>query len=400
MSGADAWAVTDPTTCPECGRDSCEDHLPPVQPSTATVPAFISAANVIATPQPLEIVEGIAWAGCRSVLVSESGAGKTFVLLDLAGSVSAGLPFHGRRTEQGSVAYLSYEGDALGLRLRALRDVRKQCLEHVYVLRASDPLSPRVTREGEERSRGELVATQAIEALVETIAQAGKPPISVTIVDTIRASLSGSEDSSEHVSAYLRAVHRLMVPVPGAAVILAHHAGWQDGETQRKRERGSSALRGNCDATLYLEAGDYDHERGEAPLTLRALKVRDAERPAPLHLVRRRVELSARDRHGQPVTSCVIESDRRTPTDRESEAAAAVQIEQRAFDLKALRVVKERPELATSQDRIRLVLGVRKTLVSDSMSRLIGRGWVLPGHRKQPYQVTDAGRTALAEVQP
>ena len=52
-----------------------------------------------------------------------------------------------------------------------------------------------------------------------------------------------------------------------------------------RRERGSSAWRGNCDATLYLEAGKYDPKRGEAQLTLTALKVRDTERPAPLHLV-------------------------------------------------------------------------------------------------------------------
>ena len=54
-----------------------------------------------------------------------------------------------------------------------------------------------------------------------------------------------------------------------------------------------SLLRWRLHATLYLEAGDYDAERGEAALTLRTLKVRDAERPAPLRLVRRRVELAA-----------------------------------------------------------------------------------------------------------
>ena len=87
--------------------------------------------------------------------------------------------------------------------------------------------------------------------------------------------MTGSEDSSEHVSAFLRAGRRLMARTPGAAWCLVHHAGWQDGDSARKRERGSSAWRGNCDATLYLEAGEYDTERGEALLTLRVLKVRD-----------------------------------------------------------------------------------------------------------------------------
>lgn len=28
MSAADAWVIADPTVCPVCGRDACEDHLP------------------------------------------------------------------------------------------------------------------------------------------------------------------------------------------------------------------------------------------------------------------------------------------------------------------------------------------------------------------------------------
>ena len=61
--------------------------------------------------------------------------------------------------------------------------------------------------------------------------------------------------------------------------------------------------------TLYLEAGDYNTERGEAELTLRALKVRDAERPAPFHLLRLGSSSARWIRYGEPVTSCVIERD-------------------------------------------------------------------------------------------
>jgi hypothetical protein len=99
--------------------------------------------------------------------------------------------------------------------------------------------------------------------------------LSAEEVDTVRASLSGSEDSSEHVSAYLRAVGRVLATVPGAAALLVHHAGWQDGEGKRPRERGSSAWRGNVDGTLYIEAGKYDQEHHERRLILRTLKVRD-----------------------------------------------------------------------------------------------------------------------------
>jgi len=358
--------------------------------------AFASACAVMDTPRPIEIAEGIAWAGCLTVLVSESGTGKTFVLLDAAAAVSAGLSWHGRETRQGSVAYLSYEGDALGVRLRALRDHGGHLLEHVYLVRTHEPLSPRVTREGEERSPGERHVVEALEALASALAAMGRPPIHLLVIDTVRASLAGSEDSSEHVSAYLRAVRRIAAHVPTAAIILAHHAGWQDGETQRKRERGSSAWRGNCDATLYLEAGDYDADRGAAELTLKALKVRDAERPAPLYLVRRRVELHESNGHGEPATSCIIESDRRSRADREADAKAIVDRQEREADLQTLQTIRDHPEAATSYNGLRVVLNTRKEAIGEIMARLLSRGWVrMPSRQRQPYTVTDTGTEAL-----
>jgi hypothetical protein len=403
MNVADAWVMEDPTRCEVCGRDACEDHLPAEPASSSSKRPRLHAQralDVLTTPRPKEIVEGIAWGGCVTVLVSESGTGKTFVLLDLAGAVSDGVPWHGRAVREGSVVYLSYEGDALGLRLRALRDVSGRRLEHLYIVRGSDPLSPRANREGEDCSVGELAVAAALESLTVELATARRPPISLIVIDTVRASLSGSEDSSEHVAAYLRAVRRVMARVPGTAAILAHHAGWQDGEQQRKRERGSSAWRGNCDGTLYLEAGEYDAERGETALTLRALKVRDAERPAPMHLFRRRVEIAERiadDIRRGPVTSCVIDSDRRSREDREAAQAAAAETETRAIDQRLLRVIAERPDSATSQDRLRVAVGLRRDLVQAAVVRLLDRGWIeLPARQRQPYTVTVQGLSELS----
>jgi hypothetical protein len=356
----------------------------------------LHALDVIDLPRPAAIIDGVAYAGCITVGVGESGAGKTFVFTDLAAAVSAGLPWHGRATRSGSVVYVQFEGDAMGLRLRALRDVAGYRLEHLYVIRAGEPVSPRLTRDGEEHSLGECVLREVLSALTESLAGDGRPPIVLVIVDTIRASMTGSEDSSEHVSAYLRSVRRIMATMPGAACILVHHAGWQDGDTARKRERGSSAWRGNCDVTLYIEAGEFDADRGETLLTVRTLKIRDAEKPGPLHLVRRRVELLEMDDYGDPVTSCIIDRDRRTRQDREAEAAALINAEQREMDLRTLRAIHERPDLATSCDRLRSVLGGRKTALTDSLHRLVAMGWALPGKRNQPYTVTSEGLLVLS----
>jgi hypothetical protein len=355
----------------------------------------VPALDLIDTPRPVEVMERIALANCITVAVGESGAGKTFLLLLIAACVSDGVHCLGRSVRQGSVLYLSFEGDALGLRVRALRDVAGHRLEHVYVIRAADPLSPVVTRDGEHRSVGEISIADGIEALCAQLAIDGKPPIRLIVIDTVRASLSGSEDSSEDVAAYLRVVRRLLRLVPGAACVLAHHAGWQDGEDRRKRERGSSAWRGNVDVTLYLEAGEHDASRGETRLTLRTLKIRDAERPAPLHLVRRRVELPGLvDAYGYPLTSCLIEPDRRTREDRQAEATLAAEAKHQQTDVAVLKAMRDFPQ-ATSIARLRRYVGLGTTTVSDAVARILCAGWATEGLRGQPFTITAAGHEQL-----
>ena len=111
-----------------------------------------------------------------TVLVSESGAGKTFVLLDLAAAVSDRQAWHGRAVRPGSVAYVSFEGDALGLRLRALREAGAPLAE-LHLLQAREPLSPRVERDGLERpSPGEPAVAGALAELAARLATTGRPP--------------------------------------------------------------------------------------------------------------------------------------------------------------------------------------------------------------------------------
>jgi hypothetical protein len=313
------------------------------------------------------------------------------VLSSIAGSVSDGRPWYGREVEQGSVAYLLFEGDAFWKRALALREVGGLALAHLHYVRMGEPLSPTRTRDGEAPSRGEQEALGHLDAIATEVATRQEPPVRLLIIDTVRASMDGSEDSSEHTSAYLRSVRRLMARVPAAGVILSHHSGWQDGENKRKRERGSSAWRGNVDTTLYLEGGDWvDDTKTARRLTLQTFKVRDGEEPPPLRLVRKRVELSARDRHGRLVTSCVIDRDWHPPTP----ASAAARDD--AFDHRVLRLIGDRPELATAQTKLRQTLNVRTADLSAAMSRLLLRQWVtLPDRKGQPYTVTLLGQAVL-----
>jgi hypothetical protein len=364
-----------------------EPILPGTDGDLGATPRFRRAAEVAHEPPPATIVDGIAWAGSITTLVSEPGVGKTFLLLDLAAAVSDGrFAWQGRRVCHGSVAYLSYERDALGVRLLGLME-RGAPLADLHVIHVPWPLSPRVDRDGTETpSVGEVRVTALLAELAVAVAATDSPPLRLVIIDTVRASLVGSEDSSEPVSAYLRAVARLVARHPDAGVILAHHAGWQDTESPRKRERGSSAWRGNVDATVYVEAGEHNRELGETTLTLTTKKVRDGEVPPPVRVLRRRVTLATQDAFGRPRTTCVIDADPRTRADLDAERVAARAAEERAVDDRALAMIA-RGEV-TGVRMLRILLGVKMDTATATLARLLLAGRVKrPLRAGQPYTV-------------
>ncbi len=373
------------------------------QPDTA--PAQLRsyrAHELVDQPRPVEVIEGVAWAGLVTVIVSESGTGKTFVGLDSGAAVSEGRNWLGRRTLRGSVVYVTFEGDAMGVRLRGLIESQGRSLQHLHVVSATRPISPATTAGDERPSVGELDLQALLVDVAARIEKANEPPIREVVFDTARASMRGNEDDSDTVAAYIRAVKRIGAVVPTAALVVMHHAGWQDGESKRKRERGSSAWRGNADASFYLEQqGDYNRDTGEAALVLSTLKTRDGEKSAPLRMVRRRVTLSTLNQWGKPESTCIIEADPRTHEECRAEEmagelarAAAVASD---YDKRVLRAIADNPEVAINQDGLRMLTGGRKTGVGDAISRLVSAGLVLlPAGRRKPYTLTPAGVAVLS----
>jgi len=381
----------------ESGPGLHPDHPEAEKEVSPPAPLFVPAMELTKAPPTQWIVEGVAVAGGITVLVGESSAGKTFVAMGMGAAIVDGQPWFGLPTQKGSVAYVAYERDALGLRFQALHEHGGASLEDFYVMRATEPISPRIAHDGIEcASMGEVTLIDGLRRLSADLWATGRPPIVAMFIDTVRASMIGSEDNSADVSAYLRAVRRVLGAVPSAAGIPVHHAGWQDGEQRRKRERGSSAFRGNVDATLYVEVEEEDLAEGRARLTIRTLKTRDAERPAPIRAIRERVNVACRDRHGTPLTSCVVVPDTRTKVDREAAATAVQEAADRKLDGRVLRVIRDFPT-ATSLDRIRPYVKVSKTEVSGAVGRLLNASLITAGKRGEPYKLTEDGQRVAAE---
>jgi hypothetical protein len=392
----DHLVLVDPAECARCGKDTCEGCS---ASSTGVVHAasrFRSAAEVMRDPAPDAVVEGLLYRGRQTVLVAESGAGKSFAVLSMAGAVVDPnvSRWAGREVITGSVALVLFERDAVGLRLRALQEQDRD-LANLYVLLASDTLSPTVTREGLElASPGELAVGADLDALRVQLASAGRPELVAVFFDTVRASMTGTEESSKDTSAYLRAIDRIAKRAPGAAVGLVHHTGWQDGAESKKRERGSSALRGNVDVTAMLEVDGEQTDPAEVRLILRTLKNRDEERGAPLFLVRRRVVLNGYDAKGRTVTSCVIEPDTSTREGREADRASRAAEREVADGLAVLEVMAQHE--VTAIKAIRSRCRISKERVDDAVRLVLTRKWASEGARGKPYTVTPEGLKALS----
>ncbi len=158
------------------------------------------------------------------------------------------------------------------------------------MLRASAALSPVIDRaRAEQPSIGERGVAEDLLQLRDSLNAAGRPPVRLLVIDTVRASLFGSEDDSDNAAAYIRVVRRLAAIVPTAATVMLFHSGWQDGQASRQRERGSSAWRGNVDATAYLTpvhvvAARLGHSKVEMTLNVYAHALPDQQQAAAASL--------------------------------------------------------------------------------------------------------------------
>lgn len=169
------------------------------------------------------------------MLFAPAGTGKTFVALDMALSITCGVSWHNRKTQQGEVLYLAGEGHA-GIRGR----IAAWCNYHNK--KSSDiddrfALSEYALDLDKEESL--IGAKKEIEALPF------KPR--VIFVDTLNRFMSGDENDAQCAREFLNRVSMLTSDY-GATVVIVHHTG-VNLDAQR-RARGSSAFSGAMDTMI------------------------------------------------------------------------------------------------------------------------------------------------------
>ncbi len=261
---------------------------PTVEPPSNTIRST-SLSDFLNRPRPRYLVKNLLPRHGAGIAFGETGAGKTFIALDLAMCVARGEPWRGHPVQHAGVVYLCSEGvSGFVERLRAYlqhHHLQPDEIAIEVIVTAVDLLNP-----GEQLD--ELGA--AIHDASERIG-----PVGLVVIDTLNRTMpGGDENSPEDMSAYVANVSKVAETV-GAFALIVHHAG----KDPARGARGHSSLKAAVDVEIEVSRT----EAGERVATL--TKARDFESGARFGFLLQVIELGT-DEDGDAITSCVV-----VPTD-------------------------------------------------------------------------------------
>lgn len=168
-------------------------------------------------------------------LFGMSGGGKSFLAIDWACSIAAGLPWHERAVKQGPVVYVNGEGQGdLTRRLEAWAEKREVDPGRVpfFLSKTAAQLS-------------DPASLEAVAAAIERGAERVGDP-ALIVLDTLARNAGGiDENSAKDMGLIVKACDRLREQF-GATILLVHHSG----KTPEQGARGSSALRAAVDTEI------------------------------------------------------------------------------------------------------------------------------------------------------
>lgn len=251
----------------------------------ATMPPFplVSADKLTASPVKIHwLLENILERGSLNLLFGEPGAGKSLFALDWAFCMAAGLDWHGCRTKQTDVAIVAGEGFAgLARRLKALEAKYQQTAPKRLFI--------------SERP-ADFLDGQNIGWVADSI-KALCPTPGLVIIDTLHRNMTGDENSSQDIAAFIGNIDRHIKPL-GAAALIVHHSG----HGQKDRSRGSSSIRAAMD-------GEFSATKTTGGITLTCHKAKDFEALQPLAFSLKPINLDGwQDDDGEPLTSVYLEA--------------------------------------------------------------------------------------------
>jgi hypothetical protein len=205
--------------------------------------------------------------------------GKSFWTFDLMMHIALGRDYRGRRVQQGPVVYVACEGGH-GFRAR-IAAFRQRSIENG----GAPPFFLVPARLALVEERDDLIAGIRQEL--------GDIKPAAIVIDTLNRSLTGSENSDEDMSNFVKAadtIHEAFL----CAVVIVHHCG-----TEGTRPRGHTSLSGAVEAQIAVKR-DADSQ-----VVVKVDYMKDGPEGDDIFSRLEVVEVGT-DQDGDPITSCII----------------------------------------------------------------------------------------------
>lgn len=243
---------------------------------------FVDLANLCEKPRPENwLIKSYLTLDSLSLIFGDSGSGKSFIAIDLAGHIATGLDWCGNPVNPGKVLYIAGEGiNGIAKRFKAWFERHNEAMQNIKI--RTTPIA--------------LTEHDMIDRLIYSIKREMAEKPALIVIDTLNRNFGpGNENDTNDMGRAIAAIDKLRIAT-GAAILIIHHSGISD----KGRSRGNSSLKGAVDY-------EYIVEKDDDAVELKCTKSKDSEPPPPLAWTLQKQFLSWADDDGTPIDSAVLE---------------------------------------------------------------------------------------------
>ncbi len=235
------------------------------------------------------LIKGVMERNSVGLIFGKPASGKSFLAMDWAFCVAAGIDWNGKPTKQCDVFYVAGEGFAgMARRFKALELKYNQVIDNIFM----------------SEMPTELMSSVAMAELANVIQDTSENP-ALVIIDTIHRNFGGGDENlSKDFGIVMNNVDKFLKPID-ATVLFVHHSG----HSQTERVRGSSAIQGSSDIE-YRVSKDAD-----GIVEVANTKAKEIMPPPPMNFKMVQQDLGWVDEDGISITSVTLESTEATLAD-------------------------------------------------------------------------------------
>lgn len=185
------------------------------------------------------IIDGLVAKGCITVIVGESGTGKTTLALQLSAAMMAGRPFLGLRLDKGDVFWIEQDQSA---------SMTKDIIQKMY---SHSPELEGLAYHAEDFSPADYNWKEQSKLLITDLKERRSRML---ILDAWEAMGLDNYNAMERTSEALKRI-RLIAEAAGVGVLILHHFKKQQDNFQKQIDRvhGAKALVNSSDCILFLK---------------------------------------------------------------------------------------------------------------------------------------------------